>query len=258
MEIHDDLWKRYKDTLLAARYRWSNANWQARIDLLIRLHATSRIDATAEEVCGAVTYQRLYCESLIVALQRAKYVESMDKTSQLACRSSPEPECRLYGNWLIASGHKAAGVDVLRTSCMNGQAHSCTSMGEALASGRDHNDAEARWALRRGCDLKSSTCSEYLRVEHQFVSDDEVRADARDVCRRFPTECVAASRIIGSYLRDPAGARQILVQMCEQSPDLKDPACNSRPAPASVVAICRTAVSSARRPQASNSPKAAR
>jgi hypothetical protein len=110
-------------------------------------------------------------------------------------------------------------------------------MGEALASGRDHNDAEARWALRRACDLKSSTCSEYLRVEHQFVSDDEVRADARDVCRRFPTECVAASRIVGSHLRDPAGARQILLQMCEQSPELKDPACNPRPAPASVVGI---------------------
>ncbi len=237
MEIRDDLWKRYKDKLLATRPNGVDRNWGARIELLIRLHATARIDATAEEVCGAGTYQRFYCESLIVALQRAKYVESMDKTSQLACRSSPESECRLYGNWLISNGRKDAGLDVLRTSCMNGQAHSCTSMGEALASGLDHNDADARWALRRGCDLKSSTCSEYLRLEHQFVSDDKVRADARDVCRRFPTECVAASRIIGSYLRDPAGARQILMQMCEQSPDLKGPPCNPRPTPASVVGI---------------------
>jgi hypothetical protein len=100
IEIHDDLWKRYKDRLLAAHTNAVDSNWRARIELLIRLHATSRIDATAEEVCSAETYQRFYCESLIVALQRAKYVDSMDKTSQLACRSSPEPECRLYGNWL--------------------------------------------------------------------------------------------------------------------------------------------------------------
>ena len=237
LEIHDELWKRNKKALLGADTNGVDGNWQARNELLIRLHATPRIDATAEEVCGATTYQRFYCESLIVALQRARYVDSMDKTSQLACSSRPEPECRLYGNWLINTGHKAAGVDVLRTTCQDGEAYSCTSMGAALASGRDTNYAEARWALRRACELKSSTCSEYLRVEHLFVSDDEVRADARDVCRRFPTECIAASRIIDGYLRDSVGARRILTQMCEQSPDLKEPACNPRPAPPPAVEV---------------------
>jgi hypothetical protein len=233
LEIHDELWKRFGKALLATRPDGVDRNWGARNELLIRLHASSRIDATAEEVCGAGTYRRFYCESLIVALQRAKYVDSMDKTSQLACASSPEPECRLYGNWLIDSGRREAGLLVLRTACLNGEAHSCTSLGSALATGRNPSYVDARWALKRACELKSSTCGEYLRVEHQFVSDDEVRADARIVCRQHPDQCVAASRIIGTQLNDPAGSQQILMQMCEQSPDLRDSRCNERPAPAS-------------------------
>jgi hypothetical protein len=145
-----------------------------------------------------------------------------------------------YGKWLVEKGENQVALAMLQKYCDAADIMACLEYGSQLVHAKQFD--EARAALRRSCVLQAEAkgkgkeptvmyaiCQSYIRTERPFVTLEQLREDAREVCMAHLEQCADVAGVLASDAKDPDTARQIVEEACAK---------HAATGPASAARIC--------------------
>jgi hypothetical protein len=195
--------------------------WSERDAILIQQGAYARLDAVALEACPD---RPVACRDVIGVLDKAGERARADKAFRRYCETAGGEACASYANWLVSKGDAQLGLAVLQKHCDSSDIMVCVEYGSHLARAKQF--AEARSVLKRACVLQAeagsragqpvryAVCQSYIRLEKPFVTPEQLREDAREVCLAYLAQCADVASVIASEPGNADAARQIVAEAC--------------------------------------------
>ena len=221
IRIYDQYLARANKEIRDSSQSVENRLWNARNELLIKTHADDRIGAIGEEACGTRAYRFQYCASLVRSLAGAGKNELAVGLAAQYCSLEGDAPCRGITSELtefakrhLSQGDKAQAIDLLRRTCARVAADSCLDLFRTIEK---ESPEEAHDVMQSACRRDASTCIGLLKLESHQAPRYRARADALEVCALSPADCLEASRVLQYWVRDVAGARQVLGLMVDRT-----------------------------------------